>query len=433
MTEAILKGYRFITIVPPESGEILYYDNGVYVKGGEVIINQTAEDLYGYELANRHLAEIKGHIIRRTYRNRKELDADINIINLKNGLYNIVTGKLRMHTPEYISITQMPIKYNPNVKPKLFGLYLQQVLYPTEIRTAIELMAYTLYRDNPYEIIVKLFGYGANGKGVFTGILTALVGYENVSNVPLSAMLKNHFALSDLENKYINIDNELPSTTIYDTTVLKKLTGRQPIRIERKNKDAYDVRLYAKLIFSTNKIPETADESDAYFRREVIIGFPNRFEGKADDSNLIRKLTTEEELAGIFNILVRALRRVLDRGIFVREKTIEERREKHQLAVNPIGCFLQVAIAPDSVVDRTTKDDLYEAYKRFCSIHNLAVESKINFGRIIKSLGYQEYREPSGKRRTMWEGIKLAEEYCLDAGQQQLTGIGSESAAEDRR
>jgi phage/plasmid-associated DNA primase len=91
--------------------------------------------------------------------------------------------------------------------------------------------------------MVKLFGYGANGKSVFIGLLTSLHGAWNVSNVPLSEILKNRFALSDLENKFVNIDTELSSATIQDATVLKKITGRQPVRIERKNQRAYDATL----------------------------------------------------------------------------------------------------------------------------------------------------------------------------------------------
>jgi putative DNA primase/helicase len=148
-------------------------------------------------------------------------------------LYNILTGEFKEHSPDYLSVNQKPIKYDPKAKAKLFREYLQQVLYPTEIRTAVELMAYTFLRDNKYEIVTILFGYGANGKSVFTGLLTALHGPRNVSNVPLSSMIKNTFALSDLENKDVNIDTELSSATIQDSAILKKLTGRQPIRIRR--------------------------------------------------------------------------------------------------------------------------------------------------------------------------------------------------------
>jgi P4 family phage/plasmid primase-like protien len=423
VTKEILCKHRFITI--EESREILYYENGVYVKGGDILIEKIAENLCGYDLANKHLAEIKGHIMRKTYHKRQELDADITIINLKNGLYNIETEEFKEHTPDYLSITQKPITYNREAKPELFGKYIKQVLYPKEIRTAIEIMAYTLYKDNLYEIIVKLFGYGANGKSVFTGILALIHGHNNISNVPMKAILNDPYALSDLENKYINIDNELSSTTIHDTTVLKKLTGRQPIRIQRKNQRAYDTFLFSKLIFNANGIPETVDESDAYFRREIIISFPNRFEGKDADPNLLKKLTTASELSGIFNILVKVLKRVLERGLFIGEKTIEERREKHQLAVDPIGCFVKEAISLDSVEsDRTLKDDAYEAHVLFCHDHNIPVESKINFGRKIKGkLGYAEYRESSGERRTGWKGMKLTDRYRIDFGQQQLPNM----------
>jgi hypothetical protein len=52
------------------------------------------------------------------------------------------------------------------------------------------------------------------------------------------------------------------------------------------------------------------------------------------------------------------LRRVLNNGIFVREKSIEQRREKHEVAVNPIGYFLKEAIAEDSV----ETDNIYKRH-----------------------------------------------------------------------
>ena len=209
VSQAILTKHNLLTI--EESKEIWYYRDGVYVPGGEILIEKEAESMYHYELQNRHLSEIKGHMMRSTYHTHEEIDSVLNniIINLRNGLYNIRTDEFSPHSPDYLSISQLPVSYNPMAKPKLFGKFLSEVLYPPEIRTAIELMGYTLYRDNPFELITILFGYGANGKSVFTGLLTALHGAKNISNVPLSAMLEDRFALSDLEGKSINIDTEL--------------------------------------------------------------------------------------------------------------------------------------------------------------------------------------------------------------------------------
>jgi putative DNA primase/helicase len=342
---------------------------------------------------------------------------------MKNGLYNIETGEFREHHPDYLSTIQIPMTYNPKAKSKRIGKFLSEVTYPKEIRTAFETMAYTFLRDNPYEIITILFGYGGNGKGVFTGILTSLHGAHNVSNVPLRAMINNTFALSDLEGKNVNIDTELSSTSIEDTAIIKKLTGRQPIRIERKNQRAYDTVLHAKLFFSANKIPITYDTSDAYFRRNNIISFPNNFEAK-DDPDLLMKLTTDEELSGIFNALMVALRRILkiNRGIFMNEKTIHERREKYEIVLDPVGSFVDLAIAKDSIeTDRVIKDGLYRAYKRFCKEKRLAIESKENFGKILKKqYRFQDGREAAGLRRTVWKGVRLTGIYNLEDEQQML-------------
>jgi putative DNA primase/helicase len=86
-------------------------------------------------------------------------------------------------------------------------------------------MAYTFYRDTPFEHHFILYGEGGSGKSVFTGLLTALHGEQNVSNVPLAAITNNTFALADLEFRDVNIDTELSNVGAKDTSNIKKLTG----------------------------------------------------------------------------------------------------------------------------------------------------------------------------------------------------------------
>ena len=428
-SEEIMKQYRFLTI--EETKEILLYDNGVYKTGGETLIAKVLEAEYGYELNNNSLSQIIGHVMRRTYRKREELDADINTINLKNGLYNLKSGLLEPHTPDHFSINQKPITYDIDANPRLFFKFLNEVLYPSDIRTVLELFAYTFYKDNPFEIITTLLGSGANGKNVLLGILTALHGDNNVSNVSMKAILEQRFALAGLEGKNVNIDTELSSVTIKDTAILKKLTGRQMVRVEWKNDDPYETKLYAKLFFNANQIPQTYDDSDAYFRRNILINLPNQFQetltdpsAKIADPYLLEKLTTEKELSGVFNILMGVLGRVLKRGkIHVNDKSIQQRREKYQLARDPISEFQKAAIEEDSIADDwVTKDQLYKAYKRFCNSKKLMVLSKEKFGTAIKNQNqYQESRLGTGKRETIWKGIRLKPEYSLETPQTTLT------------
>jgi phage/plasmid-associated DNA primase len=184
------------------------------------------EELHGFDLSIASRAEIREHIKNRMYHKLSEFDTNINVINTKNGFYDITSNKLTPHTAGYLSVNQIPVLYDPLARPRLFGKFLMEILYPSEIRALVELMAYTFYRDNPFEIITILLGDGSNGKSVVFGILTALHGAENVSNVPLRSIMERPFALHDLVGKNCNLDAELSSEKIEDTAILKKITGR---------------------------------------------------------------------------------------------------------------------------------------------------------------------------------------------------------------
>jgi putative DNA primase/helicase len=428
--EEIRGSHHFITI--EESQEILVYQNGVYVEGGNILIDKLAEEILGYKLKNYTLSEIRGHIIRRTYKSRKDLDKDLNIINLQNGLYDIRNDELEPHTPDYLSINQKPIFFDRNKRPKLFVKFLKEVLYPSEIRTAIEVAAYTFLRDCPFEHYFKLHGQGANGKSVFTGLLTKIHGEKNVSNVSLLSLTDNRFALSDLEYKDVNIDTELSTNSdvvLKDTSILKKLTGgrKQPIRIESKYQKAYDAYIHAKLFFNANTIIQFPNATAADYRREIIISFPNTFEGEMEDPHLLDKLSSMDEVSGIFNVLMRALRNILRRKrLHFNEKTIDERRLKHERSANPVKAFVEEAILKKEDNDITeedyiTKEDLYYSFEGYCNRYKIAAKTMIAVGRELKKLGWKEARESKGEtRKTCWVGIRLKPEYVVKVEQQQL-------------
>jgi len=208
--------------------------------------------------------------------------------------------------------------------------------------------------------------------------------------------------------------------------LLKKLTGgrKQPIRIERKYQKAYDTYVYAKLFFNTNKITNTPDQTDAYYRREIIISFPNKFEGKDDDPHLLQKLSSPQEISGIFNVLMRALRDVMNKErIYLNANTIEDRILQHDRAVNPVKAFVVEAISEESVEnDFVIKDDLYRSFRKYIKIHSLASQSKESFGKALKKLGWEECRTTIGDDRPVcWKGMKLRPEFVMQDEQQLVT------------
>lgn len=424
--------YVFRTI--DENDEIRYFETGALKPKGEILIKTELQAKYKGQLTIGIVREVLENIRRDTYRPKEAFDTNIAILNLKNGLYNILTGDFTPHTEkppvingkEYLSLRQSPITYNPKTQPKLFGRFLNQVLYPKEIRTAVEAMAYSFWRDNPIEAYFILLGTGRNGKSVLTRVLTELHGRECTSNVPMSAIQTDpRFAISDMENKNINIDTELSSAAVKDMAIIKRITTRQPFRIDRKNQRAYDTILTTKLWFNTNQIPETNDDSDAHYAREIIISFPSQFVDSPDptdpkqkkaDPKMIEKLTAEDELSGIFNVLMTALRTVLkNNAIYQQAKTIQERRLKSKRAMNPIAAFFEEGNAEDVTLDDQTEKSLYyEGYKTYCTYYQLHYEAETTFAKILKE-DRGKYRLQDGRpaikgeRVHVWKGVKLAE------------------------
>ena len=214
-TEELLRRHKFVTV--EDSKEILYYDHGVYLPKGEQLIRKELEEIGGYNININIRREIIEHIRNKRVVGRSEFDKDPNIINVENGLYHITEDTLTEHTPEYLSLVQKPILCDKEAKSDLFDKFVNEVVYPEDVRTLKECMAYTFYRDNPFEYYFVRHGKGGNGKGSCDKILIALHGMQSVSNIKLETLQNNRFAKSHLIGKDINIDPEMSSGRIKDS------------------------------------------------------------------------------------------------------------------------------------------------------------------------------------------------------------------------
>ena len=76
--------------------------------------------------------------------------------------------------------------------------------------------------------------------------------------------------------------NEIDHSVFKQTALLKRLTGQDLIPMEIKFKNPFEAKNYAKLIIATNTLPQTNDKSYGFFRRWLIIDFPNTFEEGRD-------------------------------------------------------------------------------------------------------------------------------------------------------
>lgn len=69
---------------------------------------------------------------------RQEFDRDPDIINVKNCLIDIRTGKTMPHDSSHQSLVQLPVDYNPKANPRKIMDFLYNVLQPSDIPPVLD-------------------------------------------------------------------------------------------------------------------------------------------------------------------------------------------------------------------------------------------------------------------------------------------------------
>ncbi|MEA3313541.1 MAG: phage/plasmid primase, P4 family, partial [Caldisericota bacterium] len=373
LADFIMEDYRFITF--GDTDELYTYERGIYRSGGENLVKSLCEKYLGKENSTYRTNEVVNHIKRGTYTSRDKIADNIELLCIANGILNVKTLELLPHTPDIIFLNKIPVNYNPDADCPKIKQFFKEVCYPEDIPTMRELFGYCLYRDYPIHRAAMFIGEGSNGKSKTIGLLRKFLGQENVSSKELRELVSDRFATIELYGKMANVCAEITADALRRTGIFKALTGQDLITAARKFKGSFSFENYAKLIFSANKLPMSSDKSYAFYRRWILLSFPNTFEGDRADPNILEKLATPEELSGLLNWALNGLDRLLKNGDFTYGKTVEEVQEQYESLSDPVYAYVKEFLKVE-IGEVIVKDELYEHYVKWCRERKLPVTAK---------------------------------------------------------
>ena len=113
-----------------------------------------------------------------------------------------------------------------------------------------------------------LFGSGANGKGVFMSLLSMLVGKENTHATTIADLNENRFEAANLRNKRLVVMTD-EDKRVGGLSVFKSAIGGDPIRYERKGRDANNFIFKGVMVIAANTPTFVGDSTFAIKRRKV--------------------------------------------------------------------------------------------------------------------------------------------------------------------
>ncbi len=321
------------------------------------------------------------------------------LIVCQNGTIELLPGKplkLRKHRRDDFSTHSVPYalpteghfaQYCPN--------FLQAVgRLPPDVGSFLqEFVGYCLTRDTRHDIMVWIVGRPGSGKStLIRGILTALGNHAAM--LSLREFNRSRFALNAVVGKTLLYGADVGTDFIDNTDALNTLVSGDPIRVEAKYANAFEIRPTAKILWAMTKMPSLRDPDDGLFRRVQVVQVPPLPPDQADPNI---RIAVEQEGPGILLWAIRGLARLRTRGYFevppaVRQHTIRYRDDQDKtqhfvrdvmvayapstdaLASSPPG---ELAGEPTESIDQVaeaiapkppTAASIYAAYKSWCRI-----------------------------------------------------------------
>ena len=231
-------------------------------------------------------------------------------------------------------------------------------------KVLLDYLAYSVLISHcDYEKFAVFHGVTArNGKSTLIEVVQNLVGEGNfVTKQP--ANLGEKFGLSGCDTAQMITCPEVSDKKI-DTSIIKSIASGESVMYEKKNQDATNIKITAKMIFACNEAPKFVLDA-GLTNRVLVFPFNLHLEEKDRDPNLINDLLAE--LSGIFNLLVRHAKNLTKDSFNNLPHSMLKAKDEMLYAGCPISeyCKFNISIG-DGLDDPIPRNKIYLDFSNHC-------------------------------------------------------------------
>jgi len=337
-----------------------------------------------------------------------EFDADPWLLVCPNGTIDLKSRSIRPHDPADRITQVIPVVFNPAVFAPQWQAFLDRVMPDVEVRRYVQKFAgYSLTGLTGEQCFLFLHGSGANGKGTYVDVVRSVMGDLHARLASEVVMLSTstgdaaRFGLHGIVGRRLVTFGEVADGQRLNESRLKELTGEDPIRVERKGVDAFEVYPKAKYVMMGNHKPVIRGMDTGIWRRVRLIPFTVTIPEHDRDPLLRSRLIAES--SGVLNWMLDGLQMYLSEGLVPPEAVLcatDDYRESSDL----LGQFL----ADECVVERDATEsgqELHNAYLAWATRSAIRAPWASNtFAKKLEERGFGRKRTSSNRA---WTGLRL--------------------------
>lgn len=305
-------------------------------------------------------------------------------VQFKDKIYDVKTGKIFEATPEFFITNPIPWKVGGSEDTPTIDKLFHEWVSEENIKTLYEILAYNICLDKFMQRIISLCGGGSNGKGTYIKLNYKFIGQENCVASEIKSLSEDKFEPAVLYRKLLCVMGEVSSDDLKNTNQLKKLGGEDKISFQFKGKTPFTADNTATCICLTNSLPITPDRTLGFYRKWLIVDFPNQFNNI--NKNLIEQIPNVE-FENLAKKSLRILNELYNSQSFTNEGDFEERAKKYEEHSNPVMRFIEER-CEEIPGEMTALRDFTNYCCAYLKSRHLRVMTPRQIGKILREEGF---------------------------------------------
>lgn len=339
-------------------------------------------------------------------------------IHVKNGTITLTPdGEYSFSPVKEFCTCRLNVEYTDNItRANVWRDFLADLLEPQDVLTLQEFMGYCLIPSTRAQKMLLLVGAGGEGKSQIGVVMQEIFGAGLVNGElkDLDNGSKARFAREKLVERLVMLDDDTDLAALGGTSFLKQLvTAQIPLEVEPKGRPSFQTLLYSRVLaFGNGAISSLYDNSDGFYRRQIILKVKPRPADRTDDRAISEKFIAEKQQIFMWALL--GLSRLMRKGF---EFTQSEQARQNLEQAKRDSCNIFAFMESDGYFKRDpqgniTSKDFYALYVDWCEDNNEKPRTDNSFkqhvnthAKALRVERSENIRTPDGRRVRGYKGI----------------------------
>lgn len=299
-----------------------------------------------------------------------DYDKDDFKLNCFNGVVDLKNGKLLPHDKAYMMSKNTNLRVDLENEPVRWKQFLNEIFGGSqELVDYIQMaVGYTLTGDTKEQCFFQCYGDGANGKSVFLDVLYAILGDYSLNCQIESILARNSGSSGGASSEIARMNgarfvrtNEPNEGSRFNEGLLKQLVSGDVTTARFLYGMEFEFVPRFKLWIATNYKINVRGTDYGIWRRQRLVPFEVKFEGKKADKSLPEKLANE--YSQILGWAVKGAVKWVKNGLTT-PKEIEIANNQYKQEMDIVASFLNDCTKP-LANGREKASDVFKEYSQW--------------------------------------------------------------------